>query len=146
MLLYLIDTALLNLSINIAERYFDVVAAPIENRSCPRTNTTCRGTSYDNKTSTSTFGSLHFGYTSAAPTTCRIQSQLPRAEYGKAVSERSCILLGLSQDTDISVSNVLITPTIRSSEDFRNKRMNRPWMFKQQNYEWRVQRRPSTVQ
>lgn len=121
------EAVLLNLSINIAERYFDVVAAQermkviqeqIEITKDLLTITTLR----HQRSEASTLDILQQRQQLA-----NIQSQLPRAEYGKRVSKQLLrLLLGVSEATELFFADGLSTPTVHSASDFRNVRMKRP--------------------
>lgn len=121
------DSAVLNLSINIAERYFDVVAAQkrieVIQEQVKLTEDLLSITELRyQRSEASTLDILQQRQQLAT-----IQSQLPRAEYGKSVSEQLMrFLLGVQQDTEISVATELMNPAMHSADELRTKRMNRP--------------------
>ena len=121
------DTALLNLSINIAERYFDVVAAQkridVVKEQIELTEDLLSITKMRyQRSEASTLDILQQRQQLAS-----ITSQLPRAEYGRRISEQLMrLLLGTEKDVKLLFSKELFSPTVYSSDDLRKIRMNRP--------------------
>lgn len=121
------NSAQLNLSISIAERYFDVVAAQERIRVVKEqiqltedllTITELR----HERAEASTLDILQQRQQLA-----NVQSQLPRAVYGKRIAQQLMrLLLGASQNATFSYADALSVPPLFSSEELKNKKMSRP--------------------
>jgi len=121
------DTVLLNLSINIAERYYDIVAAnkriDVVKEQIKLTNDFLTITEFRHQRSEATTLDILQQRQQLA----NIEAQLPRAEYGVQVAEQLVrLLLGKSQDASISVGTDFFEVTPFTKEQLLSIRMKRP--------------------